>query len=169
MPHLYLLSSLTNRSNLLLDTIIIEIISAISYIPKWMNRIIYRIKLCFHQTCEMDLCSWSAVVKYHYTSDVWCVSFLACIILGAPSACSSPVRPLSLWGQTVPGLCHQPEWPEFMWGLQWSTQTVQVLPWWVCGECLLKTLYTALLKVRVALIQRLSVFVFYKSIHLSYM
>lgn len=53
---------------------------------------------------------------------------------GAPQACSSPAKPLSLWGQTVPGLCHQPDRPEFMWRLQWGAQTVQVLPRWVCGQ-----------------------------------
>lgn len=82
--------------------------------------------LDFKQLCRPKM--W---VSY---SDVWRVSLLSRIFPGAPSAGSVPAGPLSLWGQTVPGLCHQPEWPELLWGLQWGTQTVQVLSRWVCDE-----------------------------------
>lgn len=51
---------------------------------------------------------------------------------GATPPSSFPTRPMSLWSQTVPGLCYQPKWPESLWGLWWGTETVQVLPWWVC-------------------------------------
>lgn len=78
----------------------------------------------------------------------WSLSFSSCsfflcwsvrsvmrfLVLGGAPPRPGPAWSLSLWGQTVPGLCHQPERSESMWGLQRGAQTMQILTRWVCSH-----------------------------------